>query len=136
MIMILLILDIFLILFILFLMIIFMIMWFLVDVFSFYKCQEVFSEYVGGYSCMDIVMDSLVGDELLFNSEFLIWNQFNEDQGNCVQLKLKQMLLVVVMVFFVMNFFSYVICVQFFVCFLVDFIYRIDVVEVFWQQLF
>lgn len=130
------ILDTFLTLLIPFLMIIFMITRLLVDVSSLYKRQEAPSEYVGGHSRTDTATDSLAGDEPLSNSESPTRNQSNEDQGNRAQSKLKQMLLVVVMVFLVMNLPSHAIRVQSFVRSLVDPTYRTDAAEALWQQLF
>lgn len=131
------ILDTFLTLLIPFLMIIFMITRLLVDVSSLYKRQTTSSgEYAGGHSRADTVTDSLAGEEPLSNSESPTRNQANEDQGNRAQSKLKQMLLVVVMVFLVMNLPSHAIRVQSFVRSLVDHTYRTDATEALWQQLF
>ncbi|XP_061179288.1 thyrotropin-releasing hormone receptor-like [Saccostrea echinata] len=129
------ILDTFLTLLIPFLMIIFMITRLLVDVSSLYKRQSSSRECGNGNSRTDAGTDSMATEEPS-NSESPTRNQSNEAQGNRAQSKLKQMLLVVVMVFLVMNLPSHAIRVQSFVRSLVDHTYRTDATEALWQQLF
>lgn len=126
------ILDTFLTLLIPFLMIIFMITRLLVDVSSLYKRQT----NSNGNSPSDMGIDSTTAEEPLSNEESPTRNQANDAQGNRAQSKLKQMLLVVVMVFLVMNLPSHAIRVQSFVRSLVDHTYRTDATEALWQQLF
>ncbi|XP_062580143.1 thyrotropin-releasing hormone receptor-like [Saccostrea cucullata] len=130
------ILDTFLTLLIPFLMIIFMITRLLVDVSSLYKRQGSSRECDNGNSHTDVGTDSMATEEPLSNSESPTRNQSNDAQGNRAQSKLKQMLLVVVMVFLVMNLPSHAIRVQSFVRSLVDHSYRTDATEALWQQLF